>query len=201
MVGALRKCFARFGYDGATLSRLEQATGVTRMTLLRHFGSKRGMLLAVVEAEIQRRRVSFDALARGLPREAGLREILHTAAQLQFHLSRQDPYSLPLRLELRRTIREDGELADMVKSLEAEQLDWRRTLIEGLLATGEVHPSWSVESVVDLVSIAFAGLVMQISWDLPCASPPESLPAAMADSLFLALSAERDGQSSHAATR
>lgn len=49
-----RGCFAEFGYDGATVSRLEAATGKSRGAIFHHFGSKEGLFLALAEEDADR---------------------------------------------------------------------------------------------------------------------------------------------------
>lgn len=53
LVGA-RRCFAEFGYDGATVARLETATGKSRGAIFHHFGSKEGLFLALAEEDAER---------------------------------------------------------------------------------------------------------------------------------------------------
>ncbi|MDO5729994.1 TetR/AcrR family transcriptional regulator [Corynebacterium sphenisci] len=53
LVGA-RRCFAEFGYDGATVARLEAATGKSRGAIFHHFGSKEGLFLALAEEDAER---------------------------------------------------------------------------------------------------------------------------------------------------
>src|SRR6266487_1797314 len=44
-----RTCFARFGYEGATVRRLEEATGLSRGAIFHHFRDKDSLFLAVAE--------------------------------------------------------------------------------------------------------------------------------------------------------
>lgn len=46
-----RQCFSDFGYDGATVARLEAATGKSRGAIFHHFGSKEGLFLALAEED------------------------------------------------------------------------------------------------------------------------------------------------------
>ncbi|GAA2668661.1 helix-turn-helix domain-containing protein [Actinoplanes palleronii] len=46
---AARGCFARFGYEGATVRRLEEATGMSRGAIFHHFRDKESLFLAVAE--------------------------------------------------------------------------------------------------------------------------------------------------------
>lgn len=49
-----RGCFARHGYEGATVRRLEQATGLSRGAIFHHFRDKDALFLAVAEQDAAR---------------------------------------------------------------------------------------------------------------------------------------------------
>src|SRR5512147_1941926 len=49
ILAAARSCFARYGYEGATVRRLEEATGLSRGAIFHHFRDKESLFLAVAE--------------------------------------------------------------------------------------------------------------------------------------------------------
>src|SRR5438874_7100706 len=49
-----RSCFAKFGYEGATVRRLEEATGLSRGAIFHHFKDKESLFLALAEDDAQR---------------------------------------------------------------------------------------------------------------------------------------------------
>ena len=49
-----RACFARFGYEGATVRRLEQETGLSRGAIFHHFRDKETLFLALAEEDAVR---------------------------------------------------------------------------------------------------------------------------------------------------
>src|ERR1044071_6567010 len=49
ILAAARGCFARYGYEGATVRRLEDATGLSRGAIFHHFRDKDSLFLAVAE--------------------------------------------------------------------------------------------------------------------------------------------------------
>jgi TetR/AcrR family transcriptional regulator, transcriptional repressor of aconitase len=49
ILAAARTCFARHGYEGATVRRLEEATGLSRGAIFHHFRDKDSLFLAVAE--------------------------------------------------------------------------------------------------------------------------------------------------------
>src|SRR3954471_11794904 len=49
ILGSARACFARYGYEGATIRRLEEQTGLSRGAIFHHFRDKESLFLAVAE--------------------------------------------------------------------------------------------------------------------------------------------------------
>ena len=54
IIESARLCFARYGYEGATVSRLEKATGKTRGAIFHHFGDKENLFLALAREDASR---------------------------------------------------------------------------------------------------------------------------------------------------
>jgi AcrR family transcriptional regulator len=70
-LAAARALFAEKGYAGASTRDLAQAVGVTVPGLYYHFGSKKGILVALVEQDLQAR---IAAVERGLAESGGAEE-------------------------------------------------------------------------------------------------------------------------------
>ncbi|WP_291313599.1 TetR/AcrR family transcriptional regulator [Corynebacterium sp. UBA2622] len=70
LLDAARGCFARYGYEGATVSRLEKATGKTRGAIFHHFGDKEELFLAVAREDAARQ--------AAVVAENGLIEVMRT---------------------------------------------------------------------------------------------------------------------------
>src|SRR4030095_13889636 len=49
ILSGARACFARHGYEGATVRRLEEETGLSRGAIFHHFRDKESLFLAVAE--------------------------------------------------------------------------------------------------------------------------------------------------------
>ena len=141
----------------ATRQRLEQgaptrledvaaAAGVTRQTIYLHFGSRAGLLLALVahideehglQDQVRRIEAKPDPVER---LEAALRLIatyqrqIHTVAMALAHHAATDPDSraaLDDRMEARRRL--------------------LRQLVEPLATAGRLHPDWTPDEIVDLL--------------------------------------------------
>jgi TetR/AcrR family transcriptional regulator, transcriptional repressor of aconitase len=51
ILAGARACFARYGYEGATVRRLETETGLSRGAIFHHFRDKESLFLAVAEED------------------------------------------------------------------------------------------------------------------------------------------------------
>ncbi|MDN8579830.1 TetR/AcrR family transcriptional regulator [Corynebacterium bovis] len=49
-----RACFITYGYDGATVARLEESTGKSRGAIFHHFGDKENLFLALAREDASR---------------------------------------------------------------------------------------------------------------------------------------------------
>lgn len=95
IIDAARKCFAHYGFEGATVARLEEATGKTRGAIFHHFGDKESLFLAIAEADAQRQAevVSERGLVdvmRGMLRDQESNDWFTTRAEILRRL-RTDP--------------------------------------------------------------------------------------------------------------
>lgn len=183
ILAGARRCFARYGYAGATVEALEKCCGVTRGTLFKYFPNKKTLLLAVVEQETAKRRSVFDRLAEDIPVYASLRSVLWQAVRMQLRLSQQDPDALRLRLELLRLGETDQTLTAAVRGFEQAQREWRHLLVRRLFEHGLIHPDWSPAQATELLSTVFLGLVTQTSYRFPVALSEGQLSALVAGTL------------------
>jgi TetR/AcrR family transcriptional repressor of bet genes len=93
IAGGLTRVMAEKGYDGATISDVARASGLSAGLIHYHFESKQEILLAVLDDLVAAHR---EALRAALSR-AGGDAISEVAAWLDFHLglgARQDPEAL-----------------------------------------------------------------------------------------------------------
>ncbi|WP_115684601.1 TetR/AcrR family transcriptional regulator [Corynebacterium senegalense] len=70
IIDSARACFAKHGYEGATVARLEEATGKTRGAIFHHFGDKESLFLAVASEDAARQ--------AAIVAENGLIEVMRT---------------------------------------------------------------------------------------------------------------------------
>lgn len=165
IIDAARTCFADYGYEGATVARLEQATGKTRGAIFHHFGDKESLFLAIAKADADRQAqvVSEQGLVevmRGMLRDTAANDWFTTRAEILRKL-RTDPkfearwrehqevldHAVRDRLESNKQMRDDVPVAVVQTYLE--------TVLEGFitkLAAGE--PVERLEAMLDVVEQA-----------------------------------------------
>ena len=91
-----RRCFAEFGYDGATVRRLEQAIGLSRGAILHHFRDKDTLFFELAHEDAER--MADVASREGLVQV--MRDMLAAPEQFDW---------LATRLEIARKLRHDPE--------------------------------------------------------------------------------------------
>ena len=95
-----RRCFARHGYEGATVARLEQEIGLSRGAIFNYFPNKDALF---VELALETsKRLTDIWLQRGLPRRARCDRA-------------EDPDWLAVQLESTRRIRTDAEFRKLIE--------------------------------------------------------------------------------------
>ncbi|SRR5690625_4033583 len=91
-----RRCFGEFGYEGATVRRLEEATGLSRGAIFHHFRDKEAVFLALAEDDAAR---MADTVA-----EQGLVQVMRDV------LSRPEDFDwLGTRMEMARRLRTEPD--------------------------------------------------------------------------------------------
>ncbi|HZK32442.1 MAG TPA: helix-turn-helix domain-containing protein [Corynebacterium sp.] len=91
-----RGCFAEYGYEGATVRRLEEATGKSRGAIFHHFEDKENLFLAIARKDAERQ---AEVVA-----ESGLVEVMRDMIR---HPERHD--WLATRLEISRKLRTEPD--------------------------------------------------------------------------------------------
>lgn len=96
ILAGARKCFAEFGFEGATVSRLESAIDLSRGAIFHHFADKDALFLELARRDTESMR---DTIA-----EDGLVQVMRNL------LASPEDYSwLGTRLEVARRVRTDNE--------------------------------------------------------------------------------------------
>lgn len=157
ILAGARTCFARHGYEGATVRRLEQETGLSRGAIFHHFRDKDSLFLAVAADDaaamvetVARNglvQVMWDLLARAAaPETAGW---------------------LGTQLEVSRRVRTDPEFArrwaargEPIAAATRERLARQRE-------AGVLREDVPLDVLARFLELAYDGLVLHLAMDRP----------------------------------
>ena len=142
-----RRCFARHGYAGATVARLEEETGLSRGAIFNYFPNKEAIFLAIAQA-------SSDRLAE-IWLEQGFRSLLDA-------LVLEDPHWLSVQLEAVRRFRTDPNFQRMVAEHDEETAPARRERLRRLSEQG-VRDDVALESIGAFLSAVANGLALRVT--------------------------------------
>jgi TetR/AcrR family transcriptional regulator, transcriptional repressor of aconitase len=157
ILSAARACFARFGYEGATVRRLEEAAGLSRGAIFHHFRDKDSLFLAVAEDDAAE--MVETVTQNGLVQV--MRDLLARAA---------DPDSsgwLGTQLEVSRRVRTDPGFAERwaqrtgaIEAATAERLSRQRE-------AGVLRDDVSLSALMRFLELAYDGLVLHLAMGRP----------------------------------
>ncbi len=153
ILAAARTCFARHGYEGATVRRLEEATGLSRGAIFHHFRDKESLFLAVAEDDAA---AMVETVARN-----GLVQVMRDL--LERATSAETTGWLGSQLEVSRRIRTDPEFAERWQArLEAVSAATRERLARQRDA-GVLRSDVPLEVLTQFLQLAYDGLVLHLA--------------------------------------
>jgi TetR/AcrR family transcriptional regulator, transcriptional repressor of aconitase len=138
-----RRCFARWGYDGATVPRLEKEIGLSHGAIFNYFPTKLDLFVALARAEHER-----------------FHEIWHELgfAGLARHIAQADPAWLGVYLDLHRRLNTDPALRKKWRALHLEEPPPKTpgralalTILNGLVFARASGAELDVEPIIRLV--------------------------------------------------
>ncbi|WP_007025094.1 TetR/AcrR family transcriptional regulator [Saccharomonospora iraqiensis] len=151
-----RVCFTRYGYEGATVRRLEEATGLSRGAIFHHFRDKESLFLALAEDDAAR---MADVVA-----QQGLVQVMRDL------LAGTSPHPadwLGTRLEVSRRLRTDREFrarwaerSEQLTTATRKRLQWQRE-------SGNLRDDVGVDVLTSYLELVLEGLVSHLAMGLP----------------------------------
>lgn len=150
-----RRCFARHGYEGATVVRLEREIGLSRGAIFNWFPSKQDLFLALA-AEDNARLLALFA-------EDGFDALLEAVTE-------HEPDWLAVYLEFGRRLKADPELRERwIAIAPPEALERSRAWIERGQESGELRSDVSAEEIGQFIGVIVDGVVAQraLGFDAP----------------------------------
>lgn len=151
----LRAAMNRFGaggYDGTRLEDVAADAGVTKPILYRHFGSKKGLYLAVLE----RHREELPGFLEELPREPSLAELVRSI------LDGWLAYAYENRQRWRMLFRDQGGDEDIRRA----RAEVHARALEVLARFLRTHPGFAIpeDQVVPTAELLSQGLAALVLW-------------------------------------
>jgi AcrR family transcriptional regulator len=152
-----RACFSRHGYEGATVTRLEEATGLSRGAIFHHFRDKESLFLELARQDAAR--MAQVVAAQGMVQV--MRDVLADAAAGGTGIS-----WLGTRLEVSRRLRTDPEFRAEWKEQAGELSRAIRDRLVRQREIGRVRPDLPVDVLATYLELAFEGLVSHLAMGL-----------------------------------
>jgi AcrR family transcriptional regulator len=153
ILAAARACFARYGYEGATVRRLEQATGLSRGAIFHHFRDKDSLFLAVAEDDAVE--MAATVAANGLVQV--MRDLLAHAG---------DPDAagwLGTQLEVARRLRTDPAFAQRWAQHEVAIDTATRERLKRQESAGVLREDVPLDVLTHFLELAYDGLVKRLA--------------------------------------
>ncbi|HLL67757.1 MAG TPA: helix-turn-helix domain-containing protein [Micromonosporaceae bacterium] len=159
ILAGARTCFARHGYEGATVRRLEDEIGLSRGAIFHHFRDKDSLFLAVAEDDT----ASMVATVAEYGLVQVMRDLLTRAT---------DPATraevagwLGTQLEVSRRLRTDAEFATRWAARSAAIAAATRQRLRRQREAGVLRRDVDVDALARFLELAYDGLVLQLATD------------------------------------
>jgi TetR/AcrR family transcriptional regulator, transcriptional repressor of aconitase len=157
ILAGARSCFARFGYEGATVRRLEEATGLSRGAIFHHFRDKDSLFLAVAEDDA--------ATMVATVAEHGLVQVMRDL------VARADVEDVPgwlgTQLEVSRRLRTDPEFAKRWAARSEAIGTATRDRLRRQREAGVLRDDVPVDTLARFLELAYDGLVLHLAMGRP----------------------------------
>lgn len=161
-----RRCFAAYGYEGATVRRLEQSTGLSRGAIFHYFRDKDALFLALAEQDA--RRMADVVAEQGLVQV--MRNLLATAREgggSDGSDGTADLSWLGTRLEVSRRLRTDPDFRQGWQAHSAELATATVSRLERQAAAGALRDDVPVPVLARYLDLVLEGLVSHLAMGLP----------------------------------
>lgn len=145
-----RRCFAEHGYDGATVRRLEETTGLSRGAIFHHFKDKDGLFLALAQEDAKR--MADVAANEGLVQV--MRDMLSSPDQFDW---------LGTRLEITRRLRTDPDFAKAWTEHSAEVTEATVGRLERQREAGRLRDDVPTPVLIGYLDLVLDGLIARLA--------------------------------------
>jgi TetR/AcrR family transcriptional regulator, transcriptional repressor of aconitase len=141
-----QRAFARYGFEGATVSRLEEETGLSRGAIFNYFGSKDELFIELCRRDAERMSTLFV--------EGGVAAVLHAILDV-------DPDWYAVYLELTRRLRTDERFRERIEARAEDVRPVNRARIEQAQREGEFRDDLTPQEIGAFLNLVLGGLAVQ----------------------------------------
>lgn len=160
ILAGARACFARYGYEGATVRRLEEEIGLSRGAIFHHFRDKESLFLALAEDDARR---MADVVA-----QQGLVQVMRDLLEAPEKRTEEHAADwLGTRLEVSRRLRTDPDFrarwakrSELLTAATTERLLRKRE-------AGNLRDDVDVAVLTSFLELVLEGLVSHLAMGLP----------------------------------
>ncbi|GAA4615704.1 TetR/AcrR family transcriptional regulator [Saccharopolyspora hordei] len=153
-----RSCFARYGYEGATVRRLEEATGLSRGAIFHHFKDKESLFLALAEDDATR---MADVVA-----EQGLVQVMRNLLDASSSPALGADW-LGTRLEVSRRLRTDEEFRQRWAQRSEQLTAATRARLQRQAEAGNLRDDIDIDVLTAYLELVLEGLLSHLAMGLP----------------------------------
>ncbi len=151
-----RVCFARHGYEGATVRRLEETIGLSRGAIFHHFKDKESLFLALAEDDAAR---MAEVVA-----EQGLVQVMR---KLLAGDGEHPADWLGTRLEVSRRLRTDPEFRQRWAERSQQLTTATRNRLLRRREAGQLRQDVDIDVLTSFLELVLEGLVSHLAMGLP----------------------------------
>jgi AcrR family transcriptional regulator len=161
ILAGARTCFARHGYEGATVRRLEDQIGLSRGAIFHHFRDKESLFLAVAEDDAAA--MVATVAEHGLVQV--MRDLLSRAALPAAEATGEPEVTgwLGSQLEVSRRLRTDPEFAKRWAARSEAISAATRDRLSRQREAGVLRPDVPVDVLAQFLELAYDGLVLHLA--------------------------------------
>ncbi|WP_432836877.1 TetR/AcrR family transcriptional regulator [Dactylosporangium sp. CA-092794] len=159
-----RTCFARHGYEGATVRRLEEEIGLSRGAIFHHFRDKDSLFLAVAEDDAAT--MVATVAEHGLVQV--MRDLLASASATATDTGEPDVSGwLGSQLEVSRRLRTDPEFAKRWAARSEAVAAATRERLQRQREAGVLRDDVPIGILAQFLELAYDGLVLHLATGRP----------------------------------
>jgi len=152
ILAGARACFARHGYEGATVRRLEQETGLSRGAIFHHFRDKDSLFFAVAEDDAAE--MVATVAEQGLVQV--MRDLLGRAGSVEV------AGWLGTQLEVSRRLRTDADFARRWETRSGAIAAATRERLARQRDAGALRDDVNLDTLQRFLELALDGLVLHL---------------------------------------